>query len=190
MKAKILIIILLTSILLGCRTKQKTSFYNKEGRTEIERVKFDSLKETNLKESTKKVTDNSINNKRKEFSGDIVIEGKSDTLNPLIFHNIVSGDTLQSITIRGTADYYISNHYNKSSEEKKESSSEENLNVIQKTARDLVSKENIKNVASKVERKANEIKSTGFQAGLWIVLAVLGMIGIIIFAFYKYLKKK
>ncbi len=60
MKLKILIIILLSSLLLGCRTKYKTSFYSKEGRTEIERVKLDSVKEKTAKESTKKVTDQTV----------------------------------------------------------------------------------------------------------------------------------
>lgn len=187
---KILILIFLSSLILGCRTKQKTSFYSKEGRTEIERVKFDSLKETALKESTKKVTDNSVKQQKEDFSGDIIIKGKSDTLNPLIFHNVISGDTLQSILIRGKADYYISNHYKKASEDKKETSSDEKLNVIQQTARDLVSKATIKDVASKVEEGSKKIKSTGLQAGWLILFGVLGITAIIIFAVYRYFKKK
>ncbi|CAD0220281.1 hypothetical protein [Chryseobacterium sp. JV274] len=189
MKSKILIIILLSSILLGCRTKHKTSFYSNEGRTDIERVTLDSVKEKTVKESTKKVTDQTVKKKLEDFSGDIVIKGKSDTLNPLIFHNVVSGDTLQSIIIRGTADYYINNHYQKSEEDKKENSSEEKTNIIQDAARELVSKKTIKAVASEVEKKTNEIKATGFQAGLWIVLAILGVVGIVIFGIYKYFKK-
>ncbi|WP_223560192.1 hypothetical protein [Chryseobacterium lathyri] len=187
---KILILILLSSLILGCRTKQKSSFYSKEGRTEIERVKFDSVKERDSKESTKKISDNSLTQKKDEFTGDIIIKGKSDTLNPLIFHNIVSGDTLQSILIKGKADYYIANHYKKSKEDKKETSSDEKLNVIQQTARDMVSKETIKDVVSKVEQGTKKIKSTGFQAGLWVVLAVFGIVAIVVFGIYKYLKRK
>ncbi|MDN5394901.1 MAG: hypothetical protein L0G07_00810 [Chryseobacterium sp.] len=190
MKTKILIILLLSSFILSCRSKQKTSFYSKEGRTDIERVKFDSLKETAVKESTKKITDNSVKQQKEDFSGDIIIKGNSDTLNPLIFHNVVSGDTLQSILIRGKADYYISNHYKKSSEDKKETIKEEKLNVIQQTARDLVSKENIKEVASKVEEGTKKIKSTGFQAGWLILFGALGVVAIIIFGMYKYFKRK
>ncbi|WP_223559586.1 hypothetical protein [Chryseobacterium lathyri] len=190
MRLKILIIILLSSFLLGCRTKQKTSFYSKEGKTEIERASLDSVKENTVKESTKKVTDQAVKKQTEDFSGDIVIKGKSDTLNPLIFHNVVAGDTLQSILIRGKADYYISNHYKKSNEDKKEMSSDEKLNVIQQTARDMVSKETIKDVASKVEQGTKKIKSTGFQAGLWVVCAVLGIVAILIFAIYRYFKRK
>lgn len=190
MKAKILIIILLSSLLLGCRTKHKTSFYSKEGRMEIERLKLDSVKEKTLKETTKKVTDQTIKKQLEDFSGDILIRGKSDTLNPLIFHNVVSGDTLQSIVIRGNADYFINNHYRKSDEKKQETSSEEKTNIIQDLAKTAVSKETIKKVASEVEQKKKEVKAKGFQAGIWIVLAVLGIVAIVIFGIYKYIKRK
>lgn len=189
MKAKILIIILLSSLLLGCRTKHKTSFYSREGKTDIERIKIDSVKEKISKEITKKVVDQTVKKQIKDFSGDILIRGKSDTLNPFIFHNVVAGDTLQSIVIRGKADYYINNHYQKSTEEKKESSREEKTNIIQDLAKTAVSKETIKSVATKVEQKTKDIKSTGFQAGLWVVFVVLGIALIIIFFIYKYLKK-
>lgn len=189
MKPKILIIILLSSLLLGCRTKHKTSFYSKEGKTEIERITLDSVKEKSVKESTKKIVDQTIKKQTEDFSGDIVIRGKSDTLNPLIFHNIISGDTLQSIVIRGTADYYINNHYRKTAEDKKEKSSEEKTNIIQELAKDAVSKETIKKVAAEVEKKTNDIKTKGFQAGTWIIVAILGIVFIIIFFTYKYLKK-
>lgn len=177
-------------MLLGCRTKHKASLYSKEGRTEIERVKLDSVKEKTVKESTKKVTDQTVKKQVQDFSGDIIIKGKSDTLNPLIFHNVVSGDTLQSIVIRGTADYYINNHYRKSEEDKKETSNEEKTNIIQDLAKTAVSKETIKKVATEFEQKTRQIKSTGFQAGLWIVLSLLGVVGIVIFGIYKYLKRK
>lgn len=190
MKVRILIIILLSSLLLGCRTKHKTSFYSNEGRTEIERVKLDSVKEKEVKESTKKVADQTVKKKLEDFSGDIIIRGKSDTLNPLVFHNVVSGDTLQSIVIRGTADYYINNHYRKTSEDKQEISNVEKTNIIQDLAKTAVSKETIKAVAAEVEKKTNDIKTKGFQAGLWIVLALLGVVGIVIFGIYKYFKRK
>lgn len=189
MKLKILIIILLSSLLLGCRTKHRASFFSKEGRTEIERITLDSVKEKTVKESTKKLTDQTVKKQLQDFSGDIIIKGKSDTLNPLIFHNVVSGDTLQSIVIRGTADYYINNHYRKSAEDKKETSSEEKTNIIQDLAKTAVSKETIKKVAIEVEQKTKEIKSTGFQAGMWIVLVILGTVAIVIFFTYKYFKK-
>lgn len=190
MKTKILIIILLTSLLLGCRTKHKTSLYSREGKTEIERIKFDSVKERCLKESTKKITDKTIKKQLENFSGDIIIRGKSDILNPLIFHNVVSGDTLQSILIRGTADYYINNHYKKSTENKEASKKEEKTNIIQDLAKTAVSKETIKEVASEVVKKTNDITSKGFQFGIYWVLGILGVFVLVVFGIYKYLKRK
>ena len=190
MKLKVLIIILLSSLLLGCRTKHKTSFFSKVGRTDIERVTLDSVKEKSMKESTKKISDQTIRKQLEDFSGNILIQGKSDTLNPFIFHNIVGPDTLQSIVIRGNADYIINNNYRKSMEDKKETANEEKTNIIQDLAKKTVSKETIKKVAAEVEEKANEIKATGFQAGMWILISVLGVVGIIIFGIYKYLKRK
>lgn len=189
MKAKILIIILLSSLLLGCRTKHKTSFYSLEGKTDIERVKMDSVKQKTVKESTKKVIDQVIKKKLQDFSGDIVIRGKSDTLNPFIFHNVVAGDTLQSIVIRGTADYYVNNHYKKTTEYKKESSRDEKTNIIQDLAKTAISKETIKSIATKVEQKTKDIKIKGFQAGSWIFFTLIGISLLIVFFIYKYLKK-
>lgn len=151
---------------------------------------MDSVKEKVVKESVKKVTDQTVKKKLEDFSGDIVIKGKSDTLNPLIFHNVVKGDTLQSIVIRGTANYYLNNRYRKSVEDKKETSSEEKTNIIQDLAKTAVSKETIKKVAAEVEEKTNDIKANGFQSGLWIWLGVIGAFAIALFTIFKYLKRK
>ncbi len=186
---RILTIILLSSLLLGCRTKHKVSLSSKERRTEIEHVKLDSLKVNTVKESTKKFTDQTVKKKLEDFSGDIIIKGKSDTLNPLVFHNVVSGDTLQSIVIQGTADYYINNHYRKSTEDKKESSREEKTNIIHDLVKTAVSKETIKTVASEEEQKTREIKATGFQTGFWFFVSIIGIALIIIFFTYIYFKK-
>jgi hypothetical protein len=187
---KILILIILSSLILGCRTKHTAVSFTKEGKTEIERAKFDSVKDENTKQETKKIIDNSAQQKKEDFSGDITIKGKSDSLNPLEFYNIANGDTLQSISIKGNADFIINNHFQKSKEEKKESGKEENLNIIQKTARDLVSRETIKDVAATVETKTKDITSRGFQAGAWIVWALLGIVAIIATGIYFYFKRK
>lgn len=190
MKAKILILILLSSLILGCRTKTKASFYEKEGRTEVERVKLDSVKETTKKQEVKKTSEQETKKHQEEFTGDIVIRGKSDSLNPLVYHNIIGRDTLQSIVIRGNADFSINNHYKKSEENNKDLKKEESTNIIQDIAKTAVSKETIKDVASTITQKTREIKSTGFQAGAWIIWAILGILIIIATGIYFYFKKK
>lgn len=190
---QILILILLTSLLFGCRTKNKAVSFTKESTTEIERVKLDSVKENIRKEEAKNFTDQVIKKQQEDFSGDIVIKGKADSLNPLIYHNVVGKDTLQSISIKGNADFNISNHYKKATENTKDIKKEESTNFIQDLAKTAVSKETIKDVASAVSTKTNDITSKGFQAGGWIVFAVLGVVALIIgglFIYFKNYRKK
>ena len=186
---QVVILILLTSLLLGCRTKHKVVSFTKEGKTEVELVKFDSVKEIIRKDETKKITDQIVKKKVEDFSGDIIIKGKSDSLNPLTYHNIVGKDTIQSISITGKADFTISNHYKKAEEKTEGSKKEEYANFIQDLAKTAVSKETIKDVASAVSTKTNDITSTGFQAGTWIVITIVATFLIFIFFVYKYFKK-
>ncbi|AZA60769.1 hypothetical protein EG340_06825 [Chryseobacterium indoltheticum] len=163
--------------------------FTKEGKTEVERVKVDSVKEIIRKDETKKITDQAVKKQVEDFSGDIIIKGKADSLTPLVYHNVVGKDTLQSILIKGNADFTISNHYKKAEEKTEGSKKEESTNFIQDLAKTAVSKETIKDVASAVSTKTNDITSTGFQAGTWIVITIVVTFLIFIFFVYKYFKK-
>ncbi|AZA73583.1 hypothetical protein [Chryseobacterium indoltheticum] len=163
--------------------------FTKEGKTEVERVKLDSVKEIIRKDETKKITDQVVKKKVEDFSGDIIIKGKADSLTPLVYHNVVGKDTLQSILIKGNADFTISNHYKKAEEKTEGCKKEESTNFIQDLAKTAVSKETIKDVASAVSTKTNDITSTGFQAGTWIVITIVVTFLIFIFFVYKYFKK-
>lgn len=187
---KILILILLGNLIFGCRTKHKTISFIKENKTEIKRIKLDSVKEIIHRDETKKITDQVVKKQVEDFSGDIVIKGKADSLNPLVYHNIVGMDTLQSISIKGKADFTISNHYKKVTENTEEKKKEESTNFIQDLAKTAVSKETIKDVASAVTSKTNDIKSKGFQAGGWIVFAILGVVFLVIGGLFIYFKKQ
>ncbi len=117
-----------------------------------------------------------------------MIRGKVDTLNPLAFHNVVSGDTLQSIVIRGSADYYIKNRFQKSNEDNFETSKEEKINAFEEKVKTAISEENIKVVASEVIQKSKEVKSRGIQAAVWIFLSVVTITSILFFSFIDILK--
>ncbi|MCX8533081.1 hypothetical protein [Chryseobacterium luquanense] len=186
---QIIYLIILSSFLLGCRTKTKAISILKEDRTEIERIKIDSVKESVQNEETKKITDQVIKKQVDDFSGDIIIKGKSDSLNPLVYHNIVGKDTIQSISIIGNAEYSINNHYKKYSEENLQTKNEESSNFIQDFAKTAVSKATIKDVAAVVKNKTTEITSRGFQAGTWIVITIVVVFLLFIFFTYKYFKK-
>lgn len=189
MKTKILILILLSSLILGCRTRTKKTFYKTEGKTEIERIKFDSIKSVDKKESTKKVYDHTVKKQKEDFSGDIIIKGKSDSLNPLIFHNVVSGDTLQSILIKGNADYLINNRYKKAAENTEDKKNEQSSNIIKDIAQTAVSKKTIKEVANTVKEKTNDIKYKGFQFGAWFTIVLFGIIIICLVFLWVWFRK-
>lgn len=186
---KILFLIILSSLILGCRSKQKIISSNKEVRKENVSVKVDSTALKELKAISLNSRELKIQEKKNEISYDILIKGKSDPENPFVFHNVVGSDTLQVISISGNADYTIKNHYAKSDNKKAESQNSTSTNIIQDLAQKAVSKETIKDVASAVTNETKKIKSNGIQAGAWIWLGVVGIVALLIFFIYKYIKK-
>lgn len=189
MKAKIMLLILLSSLILGCRTKHKIVTTYKENKEETQKIKVDSLGSQNLK-LVQNTSSNIVSDEKKnEVSGEVLITGKSDVFNPFIFHNVVGSDTIQSISIIGNAEYLISNHFSKSDNKKSEVRKEEVTSTVQENAQKSVSKEIGKKSVSEVAAKTNDIRSNGFQAGVWIVIAVAAIILMLTFFTYKYFKK-
>lgn len=189
MKAKILLLLILSSIILCCRTKHKITTLEKESRKESEKVKVDSFSLQNLKTSQSKSTNVLLNEKNNEISGDLLIQGESDVANPFVFHNVVGGDTIQLISIIGNAKYAISNHYAKAEYKKTEVTKEKSNNSIKDSAHRTVSKETIKEAASEVSEETKKIKVNGFEVAAWIFITILGITLILLFFTYKYLKK-
>lgn len=189
MKARIMLLILLSSLILGCRTKHKMVTTYKENKEETEKIKVDSLGSQNLKVVQNTSANTVSDEKKNEVSGEMLITGKSDAFNPFVFHNVVGSDTIQSISIIGNAEYLISNHFSKTDHKKSDIRKEEITSAVQETVQKSVSKEIMKESASEVSEKTKEIKSSGFQAGAWIVIAVAAIILILTFFTYKYFKK-
>jgi len=189
MKAKIMLLIFLSSLILGCRTKHKIVTTYKENKEETQKIKVDSLGSNNLKLVENTSANTVSDEKKNEISGEMLITGKSDAFNPFIFHSVVGNDTIQSISIMGNAEYLISNRFTKAENKKSEVIKEETANTIQEVAQKSISKETMKEAVSEISEKTNEIKSNGFQAGAWIVIAVAAIILILTFFTYKYFKK-
>lgn len=190
MKAKILLLIIFSGLMLGCcRSKQKVTTVSKENIQETEKVKVDSLSLLHSESSERKSADISIKEYKNELSGDMSITGKSDASNPFIFHNIVGNDTIQSISIMGNAEYSINNHYTKASSKKSENKKEELTNVSQDIAQNKVSKEAAREKTSEASQETKKIKVTGFEITAWIFMTILGITVILMFFAYKYFKK-
>jgi hypothetical protein len=110
----------------------------------------------NLKLVQNSSADVLLNEKKNETSGQILIKGKSDVSNPFVFHN-VGNDTIQSISIMGSAEYSISNHYTKVDHNQSEVKKSESVNKVQDIAKNVVSKETNKEISSAISQ---DIKNT------------------------------
>lgn len=190
MKAKILLLIIFSGLILGCcRSKHKITTVSKEKIKEAEKVKIDSLNIQHSETVQNTAADLSAAEKISDISGEVSIKGKADSSNPFVFHNIVGRDTVQSISILGNAEYSINNHYVKASKEKTESKKEERTNIFQEASQQTVSKEISKEKTSVVSQETKKIKITGFEIAAWIFMTILGITLILIFFTYKYFKK-
>lgn len=190
MKAKILLLIIFCSLILGCcRSKQKMTTVSRENIRETEKEKTDSLNLQRSETIQTSLENISATEKNNEISGDILVNGKSDASNPFVFHNVVGKDTVQSISILGNAEYSIRNHYTKTSNKKTESQKEEFTSTFQQENQNAVSKEIQKEKASVVSRETKKIKVSGFGIAAWIFITVFGITVILLFFTYKYFKR-
>ena len=189
MKAKILLLILFSGLILCCRSKHKITTTYKENIQETEQVKVDSIIVKNMQSAQNTSVDTLLKEKKNETSGEILITGKSDPSSPFVFHNVVGKDTIQSISIIGNAEYLINNHYAKVDNKISEVRKEKFTNIIQDLAHNTVSKEKIKETDSAVFEETRKITANGPQAGTWIVITIVIFFLIFIFFIYKYFKK-
>lgn len=181
---KIIMLILLCS-LLSCSSRKKNVEFSEEGKTEVERISLDSLKSETAKTETKKVTDRNIDQKKNEISGDIIIKGKTDSLQYFNFHNVVNGDTLQVINISGNSTFEIKNKYSKSEEKTVEKNKEENLNIIQQVARTAVAKTTIKKIASEMKKEDKDVKSNGFTFPVYLIGGIVIVVLVLLWFLWK-----
>ncbi len=190
MKAKILLLIIFSGLILGCcRSKYKMTNVSKESGQETEKIKIDSLGLHSSESAQDASADISFKETKNEISGDMTVKGKSDISNPFVFHNIIGNDTIQSISIMGNAEYSISNHYTKADNKKSEVVKQESTNIVRDIAQHTVSRETKREKTSAVSEESKKIKSNGFQAGTWIVIAIVVTFLIFIFFAYKYFRK-
>ena len=123
-----------------------------------------------------------------ENNGDIIIKGKTDSLTPFTYHNVVEGDTLSSVTIKGNAEFTVKNEWKKAQEIEKESYVEKDINIIAQVARTAVSKETIKKAAQEIRNVTTEVKSTGFPLAIYIIAGIVAVCLILIASFWTQIK--
>lgn len=189
MKIQTLLLITFISMAFGCRSKNKVITKYEENRKEAEKVKIDSLSSQN-RQSVKNTSSETLSDDRKdEKSGDVFIKGTSDQSSPFVYYNIIGKDTLQSISIVGNAEYIINTHYAKSDNKISETKKEQSVTLLRNNDRKVISRETQKESDLTISAQTKKIKVAGFQAGAWIVIAIVAGIIILAFFTYKYFKK-
>lgn len=187
MRTVILIVIVI--LLTGCRTKKVITSKS----TEIEQIQQVSTKKVESQvekvEDKQQILKSDILDHIKENQTDFEVKGKAETGKPIEIYNVENGDTLQAIRVNGNADVHIRTKASQSDHIRKENVSESLIGKFKEFSENIVEENNVKKRVQQVKQKTKEIKTTGFQAGMWIVLSVLGVVGIVIFFTYKYFRK-
>lgn len=177
-------------LLTGCRSKKVVTSISseKERVDQTSSVKAESKVEKS--EEKQQINKSEVLEHKKENQTEFDVKGKAETGKPIEIYNVQNGDTLQAIKVNGNAEVHIKTKTSNSDLTKKESTSESIIGKFKEFSENIVADNNIKERVRDVKNKTKEVQVNGFQAGLWIVLAVFGVAAIIIFGIYKYLKWK
>lgn len=167
----------MTSVNSESEVLQETAFKNSENKVE----------KTGVKQQIKKAE---VLEQKKDNQTEFEVKGKAETGQPIEIYNVQNGDTLQSIKVSGNADVHIRTKASQSEHVNKENASESLIEKFKEFSENIVEENNIKERFKEAKQKTKDVRVKGFQSGLWIVLAVLGAVGISIFGIYKYLKRK
>lgn len=176
-------------LLTGCRSKKVVTSV----RSDIERVQ--QISNTTTENKVEKTEDRQQSKKsetiehQKENQTDFEVKGKAETGKPIEIYNIENGDTLQAIRVSGNAYVHVLSKASNFDNKKNENVSESIIGKLKEFSENIVEENNIKNRVQEVKQKTKEVEVKGFQAGMWIVFAIIGIAVIIVFFIYKYLKK-
>lgn len=183
---KIILLILISICILGCRTKKVVKSESTEHKKVETSSTFNSVNKESAKESNSIESSTVKSTNIKENKSSVEISGKVNKDNPLIYYNIVDGDTVGSIGISGIADFVIKNN---SSTLNSNTSNASNNNINSDKSKSSVVEEAVKNIAEvavKAQAKTSETVKKGFTFGVYMTWIVLGIvtIGFIIGIFY------
>lgn len=182
---KLLIILLIPFLLLNCRSKQKAVLIEKEKATEAVKTDTNTVisEEKKLAQLEKEVQ--KTDQKEKDHSGDITITGKTDEEKDFHFHNVVNGDTISDIFIKGNADFVIKNKWKVSEKKEAIETIKENLNIVQEIARKSVAQSTIKEVAKEMKKVEKQIESKGFVFPVYLLIGFSVLFLILLFFLWR-----
>jgi len=183
---KIVLLILISICILGCRTKKVL----RSESSETKKVEASSTSKAETKESVKEsknIESSTVNSASiKDNKSSVEISGKVNKENPLIYYNIVDGDTVGSIGISGIADFVIKNNNSNSQSDNSNTGISKSEAINSKSSTVAVAVDNISKVATEAQSKTIEVVKKEFTLGVylsWIIIGVI-IIGITVGIFY------
>ncbi len=186
---KIIWIILISFLILGCRTKKVL-------KTELKQVETTQTNQSEKRDEIKAVKETEINKDetiKSEFKNEekqqVEITGKSENDKPLSYYNIVNGDTIDLFKVTGNADVIFKSYKNTlnsasnskyNTEYQKENKSENIISSVVNSA-----SETVKNV----KEKSVQVVKKNFSFGTYAVFVIWGIIIISLLIGIYYLRK-
>lgn len=172
---KIIILILISFFIFGCKTKRVIKNDTKEVVKEQVSTKQELVEKEETKESTIREIRTVQTEDKKEDKKDIEIVGKVDKENPIEFYNIVNGDTIDLFRISGNADFVFksSNSSQKSNINNNSSSNTSSESKSEKSSSNAV--ESVKDVFKGVQSKTVEVVKKDFTIGSYIIFLIWGL---------------
>lgn len=186
---KIIIAILISFFVFGCKTKKILKNEVKE----VEKVETISKTEAKEKETVKESTvrENQTVQKedKKEEKTEVEITGKVDKENPVTYYNVIDGDTIDLFKITGNADFIFksSKSSQKSDVNNNSTTNTSNSKDNEKSISNAV--ENVKNTVKNVKSKTVQVVKQDFTIGTYVVFLIWGLAIIALIILIMWIRK-
>lgn len=186
---KIAILIMISILIMGCKT-------NKVLKTEAkETYKYEEILTSqtvyNEKIEIKKSAESQEQKKedKKEEKTDIEISGKVDKENPFNFYNVVDGDTIDLFKISGNADFIFksSKSTQKSTINNNSTDNTADSRNSERTVSNAV--ENLKNVVKEIQTTTVEVVKKDVTIGSYFVFFLWGLAAIALLILILWIRK-
>ena len=172
-------------LILGCRSRKKAVEISEYKLAEVTKIDTNTVVSSEKKAQEVEKTIIKSDQKEKENDGDVLIKGKTDSLQDFKYHNVVNGDTISDIYISGNADFVIKNRWKQIDKKEIKETVTEKLNIIANIARKSVAQKTIKEVAEKIKSKEVSVKSSGFQFPMYIIIGFAVLLLVLLWFLWK-----
>lgn len=181
----ITILLAISFIFSACRSRKKAVEYISEQKREVLTVDSAAVTETEEKVQAVKTEKKKEETKSNQAAGEVEIKGNANGANPFKYENIVNGDTLQTITINGNADFVIRNRFTREETIKAVENFTENLDIVATVARKAVAQSTIKDVAHTIKKVEKSTSSKGFGFPVYLFGFLFALIAFVLWFVWK-----